>query len=196
MGYLKYMREAWKRPKQNRDLWMSRLISWRKGPSTVRLERPTRIDRARSLGYKAKQGYIVARQRVPRGGHTRPGQHGGRRPRTQRRYLALDINYQLIAEQRASKKFPNCEVLNSYSVAKDGNYYWYEVVLVDRVHPAIKADSRISWIGGKQHRGRPERGLTSAGRKSRGLKSKGKGAEKFRPSRAAVFRKKMKKPRK
>ena len=31
----------------------------------------------------------------------------------------LDKNYQLIAEERTSKKYPNCEVLNSYYVAKD-----------------------------------------------------------------------------
>ncbi len=196
MGYQKYVREAWKRPKNNKDLWMERLISWRKGPSTVRIERPTRIDRARSLGYRAKQGYVVVRQRVPRGGHVRPGQHKGRRPRTQRRYLALDLNYQLIAEQRAAKQFPNCEVLNSYFTAKDGTYYWYEVLLVDKASPSVKADKRTKWINDKQHRRRVTRGLTSAGKKSRGLRSKGKGAEKLRPSRAAVFRKKIKKPRK
>ncbi|KKT75754.1 MAG: 50S ribosomal protein L15e, partial [Candidatus Peregrinibacteria bacterium GW2011_GWA2_44_7] len=42
----------------------------RKEPVTLVLEHPTRLDRARSLGYKAKQGCIVARQRVGRGGHT------------------------------------------------------------------------------------------------------------------------------
>src|SRR3989344_2127080 len=196
MGYLKYMREAWKRPKENKELWTQRLISWRREQSTVRIERPTRIDRARSLGYKAKQGYVVARQRVIRGSHRRPGPHHGRRPKTQRRYLALDINYKLIAEQRAAKSFPNCEVLNSYWVAKDGRYYWFEVILVDKSHPAILADERISWIGDKQHKGRVFRGLTSAAKKSRGLRSKGKGAEKIRPSRAANYRRKMRSQRK
>ncbi|MBU0535794.1 MAG: 50S ribosomal protein L15e [Nanoarchaeota archaeon] len=196
MGYLKYMREAWKKPKQNKELWTERLISWRREPSTLRIDNPTRLDRARSLGYKAKQGYVVVRQRVLRGGHRRPGQHNGRRPKTQRRYLALDINYQVIAEQRASKKFPNCEILNSYWVAKDGKYYWYEVILVDRMHPAIIADDRINWIMESQHKGRINRGLTSAARKSRGLRSKGKGAEKIRPSRNAAFLRKSKKQRK
>ena len=41
---------------------------WRREGSVVRIERPTRIDRARSLGYKAKQGIAVARVQVRRGG--------------------------------------------------------------------------------------------------------------------------------
>ena len=170
MGYLKYMREAWKRPKENKELWTQRLISWRREQSTVRIERPTRIDRARSLGYKAKQCYVVARQRVIRGSHRRPGPHHGRRPKTQRRYLALDINYKLIAEQRAAKSFPNCEVLNSYWVAKDGRYYWFEVILVDTTHPSVLKDKERNWIALPQHTSRANRGLTSSGKKSRGLR--------------------------
>lgn len=59
------------------------MIEWRNGPpSVVRLEYPTRIDRARSLGYKAKRGGIfVVRSRVRRGGLNRPKIMGGRRPR-------------------------------------------------------------------------------------------------------------------
>ena len=72
------------------------------------------------------------------------------------------------------------EVLNSYFLAKDGTYSWYEVILVDREHPAVKADKQLSGIA--KQRGRVFRGLTSAGRKMRGLRWKGKGAEKVRPS--------------
>jgi len=73
MGLYKHVRNLWKKPKANMpELWRERLIKWRKENSTVKLERPTRIDRARSLGYKAKQGFVVVRQRVLRGGHTRP----------------------------------------------------------------------------------------------------------------------------
>lgn len=196
MGYLKYMREAWKKPKANFELWTQRLIQWRKEPSTLRIERPTRIDRARSLGYKAKQGYIIVRQRVIRGGHMRPKITGGRRPRHSRRRLVLDKNYQRIAEERAAKKFRNCEVLNSYWVGKDGKHYWYEIILVDSSHPSILADPRISWIGENQHKGRVIRGLTSAGRKSRGLRHKGRGAEHLRPSRHAAYVRKVSLPRK
>jgi len=54
------------------------------------------------------------------------------------------------------------------------------VILVDKMHPSIIADKRISWISEKKHTGRAFRGLTSAGRRSRGLLNKGKGAEKVR----------------
>ena len=48
------------------------MIEWRNGGSVERVEYPTRLDRARSLGYKAKNGYIVVRSRVRRGGSNRP----------------------------------------------------------------------------------------------------------------------------
>jgi large subunit ribosomal protein L15e len=104
--------------------------------------------------------------------------------------MILDKNYQQVAEERVSRKYTNCEVLNSYPVAKDGLYAWYEVILVDWAHPSISADERVGWIG--DQRGRAERGLTSAGKKARGLRSTGQGSEKLRPSRAAVFRRKVK----
>ena len=94
----------------------------------------------------------------------------------------LKITYQLVAEQRAAKKYPNCEVLNSYWVGKDGLYYWYEVILVDKAHPNIISDKHVGWIAEEQHTRRVFRGLTSAARRSRGLRNKGKGAEKLRPS--------------
>ena len=181
MSMYKYIRKAWKKPKQNMpELWRKRLLKWRKEPSTVRIDKPTRIDRARSLGYKAKQGYLIARQRVKKGGHSRGSYLGGRRPKHMRTKMILDKSYKQIAEQRASRKYPNCEVLNSYEVAKDGIYYWYEVILIDKAHPVIRADKNINWITEKQHTRRVHRGLTSAARKSRGLRRKGKGAEKIR----------------
>jgi len=181
MGYLKYVREAWKNPKaSNPELWKERLIKWRKGPSTVRVKQPTRIDRARSLGYKAKQGFVIARQRVVRGGRMRQKIRAGRRPKHFRRKLMLSKNYQQVAQERAGRRFPNCEVLNSYWIAEDGRYYWYEIILLDRDSPVVRADKDVAWIAGK--RGRAARGLTSAGRKSRGLRKKGIGSEKTRPS--------------
>ena len=167
MGMYKYVRDLWKQPKKNMpELWRERLIQWRKDPVTVRIEKPTRIDRARSLGYRAKQGYLVIRQRVIRGGHKRPKIKSGRKPSRFHRTKNLDLSYQAIAERRADMKYPNCEVLNSYYVAEDGRYFWYEVILVDTSHPAIKADKRISWISSNKHRGRIHRGLTSAAKRS------------------------------
>lgn len=183
MGFYKYVREAWKDPKESiPELWRERLIAWRREPVIVRLEHPTRIDRARSLGYKAKQGFIIVRQRLIRGGRKRPKIRAGRRSKNLRRKFILNKNYQQIAEDRANRRFVNCEVLNSYWVGEDGRYVWYEVILVDRCHPAILSDRNYSWIASGRNIGRAFRGLTSAARRARGLRNKGKGAEKVRPS--------------
>ena len=187
MGMYQYIREAWKKPGDGLgQLWQQRIVKWRQEPTTIRIERPTRIDRARSLGYKAKQGFVIVRQRINRGGRQRPQIRHPRRPKAMSRRKNLTMNYQSVAENRSSRKYPNCEVLNSYYVGQDGLYYWYEIILVDRSHPSIAADPHISWI--MNHKGRSQRGLTSAGIRGRGLLNKGTGAEKLRPSLRAHHR--------
>lgn len=171
MGLYQQVRELWKKPQQNLGrLWNERLILWRREPATVKISRPTRIDRARSLGYKAKQGYILVRQRVVRGGHTRPQIKSGRRPKRYGQKLNLRKNYQQIAEERTQKKFTNLAVLNSYQVARDGKYYWFEIILVDPHHPVIKSDKKINWITKQKEHSRVYHGKTSAGKKGRGLR--------------------------
>jgi large subunit ribosomal protein L15e len=190
MGYLKYVRALWKNPSKNMpDLWHQRLIEWRKEPVTVRIDRPTRLDRAHSLGYKAKKGFVIVRQRVERGGRKREKFSGGRRPKHFRKFQVVSLNYQQVAEARAADKFPNCEVLNSYWVASDGNFHWYEILMLDKDCPEILADKNLGWIAQQQHKGRIYRGLTAASKRSRGLFSKGKGSEKIRPSQRANDRK-------
>ncbi|MAG08259.1 50S ribosomal protein L15e [Candidatus Woesearchaeota archaeon] len=190
MGFYKYIGKLWKKPKENlAELRKQRIIEWRRQPATVRIDRPTRLDRAKSLGYRAKQGYAIVRQRLIRGGRQRPKIKKGRRPKRFSRRKNLELSYQVVAERRAAQKYPNMEVLNSYWVAKDGKYYWFEIILVDKSHPAILADKRINWIAGKPHTRRVFRGLTAAGKRSRGiLTNKGKGAEKLRPSLRANMR--------
>jgi len=148
------------------------MTEWRKDNAVKKLEKPTRLDRARSLGYKAKKGFVVARVRVHRGGHKREKPNKGRKTRKQTPKMVLKMNYQWIAEQRAQKKFPNLEVLNSYKLAKDGQNYFFEVILVDYSKPEIKNDDTINWITRKTNQNRVFRGLTSAGKKSRGLRDK------------------------
>jgi len=187
MAY-KYMAEAWATPEKSfvDELMRQRLIEWRRQPAIARAERPTRLDRARKLGYKAKQGFIIARVRVRRGGLRKQRPRAGRRPKRMgvKKYKPAK-SLRLIAEERAARNFPNLEVLNSYWVGEDGRSKWFEVIMVDPQHPAIKADKDINWICQKQHHGRVFRGLTSAGKKVRSLRRKGRGAEKFRPSKRA-----------
>ncbi|MFO7967377.1 MAG: 50S ribosomal protein L15e [Archaeoglobaceae archaeon] len=184
-----YIRDAWKNPDESyvKSLMWERLQQWRDEPSVIRVERPTRLDRARAMGYKAKKGIIVVRSRVRRGGRMASRPTGGRKTRgmhvgrkTSKKSL------QLIAEERASKSYPNLEVLNSYPVGEDGKYKWFEIILIDRDHPAIKTDGQMADLS--QKKGRVHRGLTSKGRKSRGLRARGKGAEKVRPSVRSNFR--------
>jgi len=186
MGMYHQIGELWKQPKERMGaVYKEHLIAWRKGPATVRLQHPTRLDRARSLGYRAKQGILIVRQRVASGGHKREDFDGGRHSKNFRTTMILAKNYKLIAEERANKQFQNCEVLNSYFVGGDSKHYWYEIILVDRAHPAVRADHRIGWMANPTHRGRVYRGKTSAGRKIRGLRHKGIGAENLRPSKDA-----------
>ena len=98
----------------------------------------------------------------------RPKFWGGRRSKHARRKKVLGMNYRWIAEQRANTVYHNLEVLNSYYLTQDGNYKWYEIIMVDPESASIKKDDRIIWISKAVHTGIVYRGLTSAGRKSRG----------------------------
>jgi large subunit ribosomal protein L15e len=158
-SFYAYVRDAWKDPDSTyvQELRWERLQEWRKEGSVTKIRRPTRIDRARSLGYKAKQG--MGKNKITGG-----------------------MSIQRIAEERAGRKFPNLEVLNSYWVGEDGRSKWYEVILVDPSHPVIISDKNLNWICSSAQKGRAQRGKTSAGRKGRGMMSRGTGTEKTRPS--------------
>ena len=166
-----------------KTLMWERLMAWRREPVIVRLEHPTRLDRARRLGYKAKQGYFLVRIRVRRGGRRKSRPKRGRKPKKMgvNKYTPKK-SIRWIAEERVQRKYPNAEVLNSYPVGRDGRSKWYEVILVDPNHPVIKSDPNINWICDSVHKNRVHRGLTGAGKKGRGLYNKGRGAEKLRPS--------------
>lgn len=147
----RHLREAWKRPGDSyvKELMKKRVIRWRRQPSIVRIEKPTRLDRARRLGYKAKKGFVVVRVRVRRGGRRKP------RPRMGRRQKRMGVSkytpaksLKLIAEERAARKYPNLEVLNSYWVWEDGTSKWFEVIFVDPHHPSVESDKTVGWISG------------------------------------------------
>jgi large subunit ribosomal protein L15e len=185
MSYYKYAKEQYEQPKENLDeVWKQRLQEWRRQEKIKKVENPTRIPKARQLGYKAKNGFNIIRVQVDKGGTKRERPDAGRKPRNtgQSRYSSKKSK-QVIAEQRVSDKYSNLEVLNSYWVAEDGNRRWFEVIMVDPDHPEIKADDDINWIC--NNRNRAERGITPAAKESRGLDNKGKGAEKVRPSQNA-----------
>ncbi|MEM2487632.1 MAG: 50S ribosomal protein L15e [Thermoproteota archaeon] len=123
------------------------LIEWRRQPAVVRVDKPTDIESARRLGYKAKPGFIIVRSRVRKGGRRKPRPRSGRRPK----HMGVVLfkpgkSRQEIAEERAAKKYPNMKILGSYWVGEDGVYKWFEVVMVDPNHPAVIRDPRFRWL--------------------------------------------------
>ncbi len=184
MGYLKYFKQLWNSDnKEVTELVKQRHIEWRREPATLRIHRPTRLDRARSLGYKAKKGFLIIRQRIIRGGRQRPDIKGGRRTAHSSQRKNVAKNYQAICEERVAKKYVNCEVLNSYYIGQDGKYIWHEVILLERDNPSVYLNKETAWA--LDTKNKAFRGLTSSGKKSRGLRKKGMGSEKTRPSKRA-----------
>merc|ERR1712216_351048 len=78
MGAYKYMEELWKKKQSDMLRFLSRVRVWeyRQLPAIHRCTRPTRPDKARRLGYKAKQGFVIYRVRVRRGSRKRPVHKG------------------------------------------------------------------------------------------------------------------------
>lgn len=179
-GMYHHLRQAWKKPDEK--VLRERMIQWRSEDAVEKVEKPLRLDRARALGYKAKKGFIILRVRVQRGGRRRQREGvKGRKTRHTTIRKTLKMNYQWVAEIRAARKYPTLEVLNSYNIGKDGQHYFFEVIMVDPSKPEIKNDRTMSWISSDKNRKRAERGLTSAAKKSRGLRSKSPNM-KVRPS--------------
>jgi len=128
----------------------NRVIKWRKQNAFTRIDKPSRIQRARRLGYKAKQGITVIRMRVGTGGMRKKRPRGGRRPK----HLGVtrikaDDSMKKVADRRVLQRYPNMKLLGSYFIYKDGIHYWFEVILADPSHPRIYKDKelrkRIVW---------------------------------------------------
>ncbi|WP_440992154.1 50S ribosomal protein L15e [Haloarchaeobius baliensis] len=184
-SFYSHIKEAWRDPDDGKlaELQWQRKQDWRQQGAIERVDRPTRLDKARELGYKAKQGIVVARVSVRKGNARKQRHKAGRRSKRQGvNRIGRRKNIQRIAEERCSRKYPNLRVLNSYWVGEDGSQKWHEVIMVDPEHPAIENDDDLNWICDDSHTGRAFRGLTSAGTQNRGLTFKGKGTEHTRPS--------------
>merc|ERR1711872_132066 len=74
MGAYKYMQELYRKKQSDVLRFLLRVRCWQyRQLSTIhRASRPTRPDKARRLGYRAKQGYVIYRIRIRRGGRKRP----------------------------------------------------------------------------------------------------------------------------
>ena len=141
-----YQDQTWIRLwKENAPELRERVVGWRKQNAITRIDRPSRIDRARRLGYKAKQGIVVVRMRVGTGGMRKQRPTGGRRPK----HLGVlrikaDDDMKTVAERRVLERYPNMKLLGSYYIYKDGKHYWFEVILADPSHPRIAQDKELN----------------------------------------------------
>ncbi|KAJ5636731.1 uncharacterized protein N7484_010044 [Penicillium longicatenatum] len=174
MGALKYVEEIQKKKQSDVIRFLLRVRCWELRQLNVihRASRPSRPDKARRLGYKAKQGYVVYRVRVRRGGRKRPAPKGatyGKPTNHGINQLKYQRALRATAEERVGRRCANLRVLNSYWINQDSTYKYFEVILVDPQHKAIRRDARINWICNPVHKHREARGLTATGKKSRGI---------------------------
>ena len=130
--------------KSNSTELREKAVIWRKQNAVTRVDKPSRITRARRLGYKAKQGITVVRMRVGAGGMRRQRPRGGRRPK----HLGVTrikaaVSMKQVAERRVLERYPNMKLLGSYFLYKDGMHYWFEIILADPSHPSIAKDKEL-----------------------------------------------------
>ena len=130
--------------KENSIELREKAVIWRKQNAVTRVDKPSRITRARRLGYKAKQGIAVVRMRVGTGGMRKQRPRGGRRPK----HLGVTrikaaVSMKQVAERRVLERYPNMKLLGSYFLYKDGMHYWFEIILADPSHPSIAKDKEL-----------------------------------------------------
>lgn len=193
MGAYKYLQELWRKKQSDVLRFVMRVRCWeyRQLPVIHKATKPSRLDKARALGFKQKQGYVVYRVRIRRGGRKRAVHKGtvyGKPVHQGIRKLKKARSHRSVAEEKVGRRCSNLRVLNSYWVGQDAAYKFFEVIMVDPAHNAIKKDPRINWIVSEKHNKRELRGLTSAGKKYRGLRQKGYRAHGIRPSKRAQWR--------
>ncbi|XP_230013.1 large ribosomal subunit protein eL15-like [Rattus norvegicus] len=194
MGAYKYIQELWRKKQSDVMCFLLRVYCWkyRQLSEMHRALRPTRPDKARRLGYKAKQGYVIYRIRVRLSGRKRPVPKGatyGKPVHHGVKQLKFARSLQSVVEERAGRHCGAWRVLNSYWVGEDSTYKFFEVILIDPSHKAIRRNPDTQWIAKPVHKHREMRGLTSAGRKSRCLGKGHKFHHTVGGSRRAAWRK-------
>ncbi|MCL4127970.1 UNVERIFIED_CONTAM: hypothetical protein GTU68_025245 [Idotea baltica] len=174
MGAYKYMQETYRKKQSDVMRYLLRLRAWqyRHLHTLHRAPRATRPEKARRLGYKNKQGFLIYRIRVRRGGRKRPVEKGctyGKPKSHGVNQLKPTRNLQSLAEERCGRRLGGLTLLNSYWVAQDSTFKYFEVILLDPSRTSIRRDPRVNWVCSNTQKHRELRGKTSKGRKHRGL---------------------------
>ena len=121
MGAYKYLEELWRKKQSDVMRFVLRMRTWeyRQLPVIHKATRPSRPDKARKLGYKRKQGFVIYRIRVRRGGRKKPVTRGiiyGKPVHQGINQLKFQRSHRSLAEERVGRKCSNLRVLNSYWV--------------------------------------------------------------------------------
>merc|ERR1712131_92003 len=125
------------------------IVEARQNDEVHRVERPTYLERARKLGYKAKQGYSIWVVKIGKGDAFRDYNNGNTRGKCVNagiHQIKPSLNKQAEAEQIIGKKLGSLRVLGSYKIGCDLKSHYFEVIMVDPMHNAIRNDYKINWI--------------------------------------------------
>uniref|UniRef100_A0A2K5ZUC6 Ribosomal protein L15 n=1 Tax=Mandrillus leucophaeus TaxID=9568 RepID=A0A2K5ZUC6_MANLE len=160
MGAYKYIQEQWRKKQSDVMCFLLRVRCWQYRQLSALHRLP--------LGYKAKQGYVIDRIRVRRGGRKCPVPKGATSSKPVD-HGVNQLNLQSIAEERVGHNCGALKVLNSHWVGEDFTYKYFEVILIDPFHKVIRRNPDTQSITKPVHKHREMCGLTAAGRKSRGL---------------------------
>ncbi|KAG7173143.1 60S ribosomal protein L15-like 2 [Homarus americanus] len=163
----KYMQEIYRKKRSDVMRFLLRIRAWqyRHLNKLHRAPRPTRPEKASRLGYKAKQGYVIYRIRIRRGGRKRPVPKGATygKPKSHGvNQLKPTHNLQSLAE--VCRRLGSLRVLNSYWVAQDSTFKYYKVIVLHIRHNNIMKDASINWMCNPTHGLREMHGKTSAGK--------------------------------
>uniref|UniRef100_A0A8C2M1D9 Ribosomal protein L15 n=1 Tax=Cricetulus griseus TaxID=10029 RepID=A0A8C2M1D9_CRIGR len=155
MGAYKYMQQLGRKKQSKVMRFLLRVCFWQYRRLSVlhRALSHTGPDKVQRLGYKAKQGYVIYRIRVCRGGrkcpvpkgatHGKPVHHGVNQ-------LKFARSLQSVAEERVGCHCGALRVLNSYWNGEDSTYKCFEVILIDPFHKHREMHGWTS-TGGKSH---------------------------------------------
>uniref|UniRef100_A0A8D0QSV8 Ribosomal protein L15 n=1 Tax=Sus scrofa TaxID=9823 RepID=A0A8D0QSV8_PIG len=159
MGAYKYIQELWRKKQSDIMCFLLQVRCWQYHQLCAfhRAPCPTRPDRASRLGYKAKEGYVIYRICVHRGGRKCPvpkGATNGKPVHHGVNQLKFAQSLQSVAEERAGHHCGVLKVLNSYWVGEDSMYKF-----IDSFHKAVRRNPDTQWITKPVHKHREIRGL-------------------------------------
>ena len=131
------MSELYRKKQSDVMRYLLRIRCWqyRQLAKVHRVPRSTRPDKARRLGYKNKQGFVIYRIAMRRGGRKRPVAKGCPygKPKTSGAVTQLKPvrNLRSIAEERFGRRVQGLRVLNSYWVSQDSTFKYFEIIMID-----------------------------------------------------------------